>query len=761
MNGLKIIACENQNTPRQDYIPNLLISLLLTAGFSNIFLSGFSRLESFWWIYALAGAVVSALFLWLCMGKWKDYVLLAGCALLLILFLVRFSACKDGIFVLINDVLQFLTGKSGTIYLDYPVNNEDGVYYVALLFTLFLSMIVAKTVFLRKTLWMAVLTCVGFFGSGTGFFGAGYGWIILAVGLALFFFAGKADEAKKRERWQTIAAACCILMVCAAFAAGLSLVINPDMSSQKETIKQRIHSLVYDEKTNAMPEGNLSNLGSFEKSGETALTITAEQPQKFYLRGMIGEVYTGTSWEPFDREVYIKYENLFYWLHKSDFYGQNILAKAGQLSGETKRYQLTVSNVSACEEHQYLPYGLSGSNTLNARSIGDGTANDESGKDKTTDEISSGNETGNQLSDGQVLTYTAGSVPQWYEYAAWLASHQSDPEVSEYLKLEQSYREFVYENDIQITNTVAGVCNRILGTDTEMKSLSDILDTIRNTLNEKLQYNENVRTPNGKNDFLSYTLEQSKCGYSVHYATAATLMLRYYGVPARYVEGYYLSTEEAAQYEPGETIVLDEAHAHAWAEYYLDGVGWIPFEVTPGYIDEEELQATSQIIADGMGDGTGNSFNQNPLTYTPPTAPKEELSVPDLNSMFRFEAKHLISILLVLLILAVLMGVLWIVRRWKRLRRFFDRLHKKENRETITELFAYGEMLAERCALEKPEDWEQIRVINQEALFSRHEMPDSKIDAMYDYVNQMIGQCKQQKHLWKRFCNHYIFWLYR
>ena len=39
----------------------------------------------------------------------------------------------------------------------------------------------------------------------------------------------------------------------------------------------------------------------------------------------------------------------------------------------------------------------------------------------------------------------------------------------------------------------------------------------------------------------------------------------------------------------GETITLTEENAHAWAEYYVSGVGFVPFEVTPGYIDDEEL----------------------------------------------------------------------------------------------------------------------------------------------------------------------------
>lgn len=75
--------------------------------------------------------------------------------------------------------------------------------------------------------------------------------------------------------------------------------------------------------------------------------------------------------------------------------------------------------------------------------------------------------------------------------------------------------------------------------------LSEIKERIYQCLEENLAYDESAVTLNGNNDFLAYTLEQKKKGYSVHYATAAVLMLRYYGVPARYVEGYYLRPEEA------------------------------------------------------------------------------------------------------------------------------------------------------------------------------------------------------------------------
>lgn len=44
--------------------------------------------------------------------------------------------------------------------------------------------------------------------------------------------------------------------------------------------------------------------------------------------------------------------------------------------------------------------------------------------------------------------------------------------------------------------------------------------------------------PDGE-DFVSWFLHDSETGYCVHYATAATILLRCLGVPARYVTGYY------------------------------------------------------------------------------------------------------------------------------------------------------------------------------------------------------------------------------
>ena len=51
-------------------------------------------------------------------------------------------------------------------------------------------------------------------------------------------------------------------------------------------------------------------------------------------------------------------------------------------------------------------------------------------------------------------------------------------------------------------------------------------------------------------------LTTSKIGHSVHFATAAALMFRYYGIPARYVEGYLITPQDIEGKQAGDTIEI-------------------------------------------------------------------------------------------------------------------------------------------------------------------------------------------------------------
>lgn len=90
-------------------------------------------------------------------------------------------------------------------------------------------------------------------------------------------------------------------------------------------------------------------------------------------------------------------------------------------------------------------------------------------------------------------------------------------------------------------------------------------------------------------DFAKWFVEESGKGYCVHFATAATVLLRAAGIPARYVTGYAVRVKQA------EATRVYGDNAHAWTEYYLPGVGWVILEATPA------AQLSAQTQAKGAG----------------------------------------------------------------------------------------------------------------------------------------------------------------
>lgn len=84
------------------------------------------------------------------------------------------------------------------------------------------------------------------------------------------------------------------------------------------------------------------------------------------------------------------------------------------------------------------------------------------------------------------------------------------------------------------------------------------------------------RMPADEADFALWFLQDSNTGYCIHFATAATVLLRAIGVPARYVTGY------ATQVYAGQTTTVNASRAHAWVEYFDKATScWRPIDPTP------------------------------------------------------------------------------------------------------------------------------------------------------------------------------------
>ena len=79
-------------------------------------------------------------------------------------------------------------------------------------------------------------------------------------------------------------------------------------------------------------------------------------------------------------------------------------------------------------------------------------------------------------------------------------------------------------------------------------------------------------------DLVDFFLFHSQEGYCTYFATTLAVLGRCVGIPTRYVQGYCSYTPELQ----GEWTIRSN-NAHAWTECYLDGLGWIPLDTTPGY----------------------------------------------------------------------------------------------------------------------------------------------------------------------------------
>lgn len=102
------------------------------------------------------------------------------------------------------------------------------------------------------------------------------------------------------------------------------------------------------------------------------------------------------------------------------------------------------------------------------------------------------------------------------------------------------------------------------------KCIEEYLKTYEYTLHPG-KMPEYADTPEG---FLDYFLFDNKKGYCSYFATSFVLMARAVGIPARYVQGYSVTTKYNAEVEVRGNM------AHAWPEAYIEGVGFMTFEPT-------------------------------------------------------------------------------------------------------------------------------------------------------------------------------------
>jgi transglutaminase-like putative cysteine protease len=110
-----------------------------------------------------------------------------------------------------------------------------------------------------------------------------------------------------------------------------------------------------------------------------------------------------------------------------------------------------------------------------------------------------------------------------------------------------------------------------------------------------------LRPPLLSGDPVDEFLFSSRRGFCEHYASSFVVMMRAAGVPARVVTGYLGGEWNAI----AEYLLVRQAEAHAWAEVWLQGRGWVRVDPTAAVAPERIELGLEAALQSEAGDGAG------------------------------------------------------------------------------------------------------------------------------------------------------------
>lgn len=352
------------------------------------------------------------------------------------------------------------------------------------------------------------------------------------------------------------------------------------MQALSQSAKDSLHHWRYEKAEEVLPEGDLSEPVVKTESTDTILSVTADTAQTLYLRGFVGDSYENGVWSTLDAEAAAEEKDLFYWLHQSGFYPQSQLASAARLMGNYQSGSVSVQNLTGCSLYRYEPCTV---------------LPERAGLAKTKIQPSSIETSGLRGERGYSYEVVSDAQTLLPELLDFLQNDTSDG-VKSYLQMESAYREFVYSYALTVSAEFRAQLGAVLDSCCESYGPADSL-TKEQAQTAALAFLELCFDGSGN---IALPLTDTADGTTYQYATVAALALRYYGIPARYVEGY---TVKAAENEP---TSVDANEAGAWVEVYQDGIGWLPLALTPGLEDLSAEQTESGIKPVGAGkEGNG------------------------------------------------------------------------------------------------------------------------------------------------------------
>ncbi len=507
---------------------------------------------------------------------------------------------------------------------------------------------------------------------------------------------------------------------------------NTYIKSVEEKAGDRVDDLRYEKNApDSLTQGDFLKLTELKLTDSEALEIIMEEPNPYYLRGFIGADYSRNTWSELANEAIYENYGLFYSLNESGFRPLTQLSLVDEITRKKddnpSTHQMSINNLNTHSKYLYTPYEIDDSLT----EIEDLHYFNES--HLISKEFKGKRQYSFNVSEDLVTRYPA--------IANRLYKNKDKEVVKTYLDYEAYYNQYVYDYYTDLPEEVENVLAIHFGKKSEDEThlaYEQAIEQVKEYLEETIEYNEKPKELNRDRDFLSFIIEESREGYAPHYATTGTLLFRYLGIPARYVEGYLVTPDVIKDKEAYDKLTITGQEAHAWTEIYFDEIGWIPIEVTPEYEDvmpdtdmtdypkgewsdeeekaqrekeKEENEALENEVDDPEvedieedqlpesdqnddGDGSGGESEDNDGSNEDDSESEDEdVLTEDLEEDQSEFLKYLLILLLIILLLLILIYLIYLIKKRLELRRLIQSFVGSDLNKATTLITSYSLIL--------------------------------------------------------------------
>ena len=650
----------------------------------------------------------------------KEAILLpAALVILIVIVIFARATLLNGFAALWNETRDLWANEKG-ILLPLAQTDNSGLWLAGILLGLFLaalSLTLSRAPTLASVLLILLTIAVGLVHVTL--------WLILSAGISLLLLA-----------WQKNTVSAVNFLLLGAVVLGIAALVLQAGTMQRlsQTAKDALHRWRYETSERVLPEGKLSEPVPSSDGTATILSVTSDKSDTLYLRGFVGDTYKNGTWSALDAETAAAEKDLFYWLHENGFYPQSQFALSAAQTAEYKTETIQISNLSTCSLYRYEPFSVLSSNAGTSKNLLLPSVVETSGWN------------GEREYSYVVIADASTILPQILD-----ALQQGEPG-SSYLQMESAYRDFVDSYALAVPQEFTD-------------ELGALLEETRKNLNFSGELSKEqaqlcalsfLETCFGGDT--SLPLDSTAKGTTYQYATVAALALRYYGIPARYVEGFTVKTAE------NENVSVTDENAGAWVEVYQDGVGWLPLALTPGLesLAPEQTESGIKPVGTGEGEGSGPRITEGQEPEQNDAEQSEDSdNTPDGGQRTGLLAKPAFWILLIAGIL--LLFVLFILIRHhiilKNRQKTFD---DPDNSESISSLFSDaakllsalgfdrrgGSMLAlydpisGQFGEETANTFRTMVFLNEKALFSSKTPDDPEREMMRNFHGTVLNLLK-------------------